>query len=118
MSFKHDRCPELDDVFLKKAIQVIEDNISDLEFDIVLFASHMCLSQSSLYRKIKAITDLSPLEFVRNIQLKHACKLLRSMSVSISEVAYSVGFSDPKYFTSCFKAEFNMTPSEYMKKNS
>ncbi len=73
------------------------------------------MSKSSLYRKIKTMTGLSPIEFIRNIRLKHACQMLKDKSISISEVAYSVGFSDPKYFTSCFKTEFNITPSEYQK---
>ena len=55
------------------------------------------------------------IEFIRNIKLKHACLMLKDKSISISEVAYAVGFSDPKYFTSCFKSEFNLTPSEYQK---
>jgi AraC-like DNA-binding protein len=78
-------------------------------------ADKLNMSKSSLYRKIKSVTGLSPRDFIRNIRLKHACIRLKDKSVPISEVAYSVGFSDPKYFTACFKQEFNLTPSEYQK---
>ena len=107
--------PSIDEQFLEKAIHIIEHHISEPEFDINDFADHLNLSKSSLYRKIKTMTGLSPIEFIRNIKLKHACLMLKDKSISISEVAYAVGFSDPKYFTSCFKSEFNLTPSEYQK---
>ena len=107
--------PSIDEQFLEKAIHIIETHLSESEFDINDFADHLNLSKSSLYRKIKTMTGLSPIEFIRNIKLKHACLMLKDKSISISEVAYAVGFSDPKYFTSCFKTEFNVTPSEYQK---
>lgn len=107
--------PTLDEQFLNNAVEIIEKYLSETEFDINTFAEHLNMSKSSLYRKIKTMTGLSPIEFIRNIRLKHACQMLRDKSISISEVAYSVGFSDPKYFTSCFKNEFNITPSEYQK---
>ena len=106
----------MDEQFLKNAILIIEKNLTETEFDINSFAGQLNLSKSTLYRKIKTITGLSPIEFIRNIKLKHASKMLKSSHISISEVAYSVGFSDPKYFASCFKAEFNITPSEFQKK--
>lgn len=108
--------PTLDEQFLKNAIEIIERYLSESEFDVNTFAEYLNMSKSSLYRKIKTMTGLSPIEFIRNIRLKHACQMLKDKSISISEVAYSVGFSDPKYFTSCFKTEFNITPSEYQKR--
>lgn len=107
--------PSIDEQFLNNAIEIIEKYLAETEFDINTFAEHLNMSKSSLYRKIKTMTGLSPIEFIRNIRLKHACQMLKDKSISISEVAYSVGFSDPKYFTSCFKTEFNITPSEYQK---
>lgn len=107
--------PTLDEQFLNNAIEIIEKFLSETEFDVNTFAEHLNMSKSSLYRKIKTMTALSPIEFIRNIRLKHACLMLKDKSISISEVDYSVGFSDPKYFTSCFKSEFNITPSEYQK---
>jgi signal transduction histidine kinase/ligand-binding sensor domain-containing protein/DNA-binding response OmpR family regulator len=107
--------PSLDEQFLKNAIQIIEEHIDKSDFDIHHLADKLNMSKSSLYRKIKSITDLSPRDFVRNVRLKHACLMLKDKSAYISEVAYAVGFSDPKYFTSCFKQEFNLTPKEYQK---
>ncbi len=107
--------PSADEQFLNNAVKLIEEYLSETEFDINTFAEHLHMSKSSLYRKIKSMTGLSPIEFIRNIRLKHACNMLKNKSLSIAEIAYSVGFSDPKYFTSCFKTEFGMTPSEYQK---
>ena len=106
----------LDEKLLKQAIQIIEDNLSDIELDVITFAEALHMSKSSLYRKLKTITGLSPVEFIRNIRLKEASKRLKDKSISISEVAYSVGFSDPKYFATCFKNEFNISPSEFQRK--
>ncbi len=107
----------IDEKFLKKAINLIEENISDIDFDVNAFAEAFSMSKSSLYRKLKTITGLSPVEFIRNIRLKEACQRLKDKSISISEVAYSVGFAEPKYFAKCFKNEFNISPSEYQKKS-
>lgn len=105
----------MDEEFLKKAVAIIEEYLSDFNFDINTFAERLHMSKSSLYRKMKTMTGLSPVEFIRNIKLKHACQMLKDVSMSISEVAYSSGFSDPKYFTTCFKTEFGMTPRDYQK---
>lgn len=105
----------IDEEFLNKAVTIIEEYLSEFDFDVNIFAERLHMSKSSLYRKIKTMTGLSPVEFIRNIKLKHACQMLRVPSVSIAEVAYSSGFSDPKYFTTCFKTEFGMTPREYQK---
>lgn len=108
----------IDEQFLTTAIEIIQNHIDKPDFDISILAQSLNVSKSSLYRKIKSMTGLSPLEFVRNIRLKQACRLLKDKSVSISEVAYASGFSDPKYFAQCFKTEFNLTPSEFQKQKS
>jgi AraC-type DNA-binding domain-containing proteins len=73
------------------------------------------MSKSSLYRKLKSLSGLSPVEFTKSIRLKHACQMLAHQTGNIADIAYAVGFSDPKYFTSCFKSAFKMTPTEYVK---
>ncbi|ADQ78232.1 integral membrane sensor hybrid histidine kinase [Paludibacter propionicigenes WB4] len=103
----------LDEEFLQKGIAIVEQHMDDFEFDFDKFAEAMNSSKSTLHRKLKALTDLSPGEFIRNIRLKHACKMLVSNNDPISEIAYSLGFNNPKYFSSCFKTEFGMTPREY-----
>jgi len=102
-----------DEEFLKRVIATIEANIADSEFDIGLFADALHLSKSTLYRKLKTMTGLSPVEFIRHIRLKTACGMLRASSMTVSEVAYAVGFSDPNYFSLCFRNEFDTTPTEY-----
>ena len=105
-----------DEQFLEKAIECIEQHLIETEFDIDTFASELNVSKSTLNRKMKAMIGLSPVEFIRNIRLKHACTLLKKPFINVSEVAYAVGFSNPKYFTKCFKKEFDVTPTEYQKK--
>lgn len=101
-----------DKEFLQQAIRCVEQHIQDSDFDIVQMASELCMSRSTLSRKLKALTGLTPLDFVRNIKLKYACTLLKSR-MGIADVAYSIGISSPKYFTKCFKEAFGLTPSDY-----
>lgn len=106
----------IDEVFLKQAVRIVECKLSDFSFDFEQFAIDVGASKSTLYRKLKTLTGMSPGEFIRNIRLKHAAKQLMSNAGNISEVAYSVGFNDSKYFSRSFKAEFGVTPSEYRAK--
>lgn len=103
----------VDKIFLDDAIACVEKRLQETDFDIVQMATELHVSRSTLNRKIKAITGLTPLDFIRNVRLKHACTLLKEPSISISEVAYTTGFSTPRYFAKCFKDEFQMTPSQY-----
>lgn len=107
----------IDEKFLESAVAVIEEHLAEPDFDLDMFSGKLNMSKSSLYRKIKSLTQLSPVEFTKNIRLKHACQMLKNQHGNISDIAYSVGFADPKYFTSCFKAEFGMTPTEYLKRS-
>lgn len=72
----------------------------------------MGLGRSQLYRKIKALTNYTPVELLRNIRLKRSREMLTTTQKSISEIAYEVGFSTPAYFTRCYKEAFGETPSE------
>ena len=77
-------------------------------------AAEKNMSKSTLYRKIKSMTGMTPLDFIRNIKMKRACMMLFNRSHTISEVAYAVGFNSPKYFTRCFTKYFNTTPSSLL----
>ena len=88
------------------------------EFDVESLSAELNMSKSTLYRKIKSMTGLTPLELIRNIKMKRACMMLLEKKMNISEIAYAVGFGNPKYFTKCFKEEFSMTPTEYQQKNT
>lgn len=104
-----------DQKFLDKVIGEIEKHITDTSFDVETLCRVINLSQPQTYRKIKALTDLSISEFIRNIRLKKAAQLLAAGSKTISEVAYEVGFSDPNYFSKCFVKVYGQTPSEFIK---
>ena len=103
----------IDELFLKHAVLKVEENLSDDTFDFDQFAVEMATSKSTLHRKLKSLTGLSPGEFIRSIRLKHAVQMLTNNMGNISEIAFAVGFNDPKYFSRCFKIEFGHTPREY-----
>ncbi|MBP8791796.1 MAG: response regulator [Lutibacter sp.] len=107
-----------DELFLEKAIKIVEENISDPEFNVNLFTDHMNMSRSVIFRKLKALTDQSINEFIRNIKLKRAAQYLAQTKMNVSQIAYEVGFNDLKYFRTCFKNQFNETPSTYRNKNA
>ena len=105
-----------DERFLKKAIDVVEANISDYELDIEGFARKVGVSRMQLYRKLHALTDMTVKEFIRHIRLKRATQLLGQHKMNISEIAYEVGFKDLSHFRKCFKREFGMSATEYIAK--
>lgn len=102
-----------DERFLTRAMEVIESRMGSDEFGVEDFASRMHLSPSMLYRRIKALTDLSPSELIRSMRLKRAAQLLASHAYTVSEVALQVGFIDMRYFSTCFKKAFGVPPSQY-----
>jgi AraC-like DNA-binding protein len=106
----------LDKIFLDKLIKLIEDNLVDSCLSIEKLSKTIGYSHSQLYRKTKALTNLSPNEFIRYIRLKRAAFLLKNKAGNISEICYSVGFTKPSYFTECFKNFYGCTPSEYSTK--
>jgi DNA-binding response OmpR family regulator len=104
---------KLDQNFIEKSINIIKKNLDNTEFSVEKFALEIGMSRSSLFLKLKSITGQSTSEFIRTIRLKRAAKLIESGKYSITEIIYMVGFSDPKYFRTCFKKHFGSTPSSY-----
>jgi CheY-like chemotaxis protein len=102
-----------DEAFVEKALKSVEDNMSNVDYSIEDLCKDVGMSKTSLFRKLKAMTGQSANEFIRTIRLKRAAQLLPQHELSIAEVAYAVGFNDPKYFRICFKKLFNVSPSEY-----
>ena len=100
--------------FLNSIIEVIQANILEPEISVPFLCEEMHMSKSLLTRKLKGITGYSPREFIENIRMKHAARLLCDGTRNISEVSYELGFSSPKYFTIRFKKIFGMTPSQYV----
>jgi signal transduction histidine kinase/ligand-binding sensor domain-containing protein/DNA-binding response OmpR family regulator len=107
-----------DEVFLKKAVEVIERHIDDSTFDAEQLEEALSLSKMQLYRKLKSLTDTAPQEFIRNIRLKRAVQLLGKKQFTVSEVAYRTGFNDPAYFTRVFKKQFGKAPTEYLEQTA
>ncbi|MEZ4775919.1 MAG: two-component regulator propeller domain-containing protein [Bacteroidia bacterium] len=106
-----------DEKFLRKALEVVENHMDNSDFDIEHFAEEMAVSRALLFTKIKTLTDQTPNNFIKNIRLKRAAQLLRDHNMNISELAWQVGFKDPKYFSKCFVQEYNLTPSEFQTRN-
>ncbi|WP_112370733.1 hybrid sensor histidine kinase/response regulator transcription factor [Sinomicrobium soli] len=102
-----------DEVFLKKAIDLVEDNISNTAFTIQEFIGAMGMSRSVLYRKLKSLTGQSTSEFIRTIKLKRAAQLMEQTQMTIAEIAFDLGFNDMKNFRTSFQKQFNKLPSEY-----
>lgn len=98
--------------FMKKFNKCVEEHISDSDLSVEDLGSEMCLSRVQLYRKVKALTGKSPVEIVRETRLIRASQLLADSSLSISEIAYRVGFSSPSYFTKCYRDLFGKSPTE------
>lgn len=101
-----------DDRFMHKVMEVIEKNMSDADFDVEQLASGVGVSRMQLYRKMAAITNMTAKEFIRSIRIKRAYQLIEQDKLTISEVAYEVGFKDIAYFRKCFKAQIGKNPSE------
>lgn len=106
---------ELDKVLLEKATRIVEDNLSEPEFDVNTLSEAMCMSRSTFTRKIKAITGRVPLDFIRDIKMKHAKRMLEDPNRNVANIASDLGYLNRKYFTSCFKKEFGVTPNEFRK---
>ena len=103
----------LDQEFLNKVLAFIEKNISEPELNVEQLASSVALSRIQVYRKIKAISGQSPVEFIRTIRLKKASQLILEGKLNYSEIAFETGFATPSYFTRCFREHFGKTPTEY-----
>ncbi|QMU27081.1 hybrid sensor histidine kinase/response regulator transcription factor [Adhaeribacter radiodurans] len=104
-----------DEVFLKKIISIVENGMSDPEFNIDAVAETVGMGRTTFYKKFTSLTNLAPVEFVREMRLKRGKQLLDAGENNISEVAYAIGFNNAGYFSTCFKKQYQVTPSEYVK---
>ncbi|MEQ9375285.1 MAG: two-component regulator propeller domain-containing protein [Imperialibacter sp.] len=102
-----------DEIFINQALKSVESNISNTNYSVDDLCKDVGMSKATLFRKLKALTGQSANEVIRTIRLKRAAQILAEGDFSISEVAYMVGFNDPKYFRNCFKKVFSQSPSEY-----
>lgn len=107
-----------DSEFLKRATECVMNHLDDAEYNRDLFASDMGASASTLYNKLRSITGSSVSSFIRDIRMKEARRIIESETdIRVSDLAYRVGFKDPKYFATIFKKEFGVQPSEFISKN-
>ena len=103
---------ETDKTFITQLRKIIQDNLGDSELSVERIGDEIGLSRVQLYRKVKALTGLSPVEILRKARLTRARHLLQTSEMSVSEVAYAVGFSTPSYFSKCYKEEFDLQPTQ------
>jgi AraC-like DNA-binding protein len=95
---------------------MVEANMAKPEFSVEELSRELGMSRVHLYKKLLALTGKSPIEFIRIIRLQRAAQLLEKSQLTVSEIAYQVGFNNPKYFSKYFKDHYNMLPSAYPKK--
>lgn len=105
-----------DEAFMNGLINIIMDNIAKEEFGVNEIIAQLHISRSLLHTKLKSLTGCSITQFVRTLKMKEAKKHLLS-GLNVSETSFAVGISDPNYFTKCFKKEFDITPSEFIKQS-
>ena len=106
----------LDEKLVRDATNYVEENLSNSDLSVETMAEALGMSRVHLYKRLTAVTDLTPSEFIRQIRLRHAEQLLKKSQMTVAEVAYKVGFNNPRYFSKYFKEMFGKIPSEY--KNS
>ena len=107
--------PEKEDEFLRRAKGIVEAEMSDANFNLSIFSERMHRCERQLQRKFKSILGMTPMEYVRVMRLKRAVQLIENKVGNISEIAFKVGFKNPRHFTTSFRKQFNISPKEYMK---
>ncbi|WP_040005203.1 hybrid sensor histidine kinase/response regulator transcription factor [Fibrisoma limi] len=105
----------LDEKLIQRALSIVEQNMSNADFSVEELSREMGMSRVHLYKKLLALTNRTPIEFIRTVRLQRAAQLLERSQLTVAEVAYQVGFNNPKYFTKYFKQEFNTLPSAFGK---
>lgn len=102
-----------DEKFLARITHIIEEHLSDSELNVTSLGDISGVNNKQIYRKLKQLTGMTPVEYIKSVRMKKAAMLLRQQKFSVAEVMYMVGFSNHSYFSKCFRAEFNKTPLQY-----
>jgi DNA-binding response OmpR family regulator len=118
IEFDDKEIKSIDKKFLQKAVEIINKHLSDTSFSVEMFAGEVSMSRRNLDRKLVALTGEPPSDLIRRVRLMHAAKLIAQNFGNISEIALEVGFSNPAYFSKCFREQFGKTPSEYENNHS
>lgn len=104
------------DDFRNKLIALIEQHLSESDYGVEQLAKDLCMERTGLYKKLKTLTDESPVSLIRKVRLEKAAEMLKSSAndaMTVNEIAERTGFASPSYFTKCFKAKYGVKPSEY-----
>ena len=110
----NDTFKSMDQEFLERAMRCINEHIDDSDYDRDTFAADMGASASTLYNKLRTLTGMNVTAFIRDIRIKTACRMAReNPDLRVSDIAYRVGFKDPKYFATSFKKQMGIQPKEY-----
>ncbi len=107
----------LDEKLIQNALEIVEENMANPDFSVQELSKGLGVSRGQLYKKLLAITGQTPIEFIRSIRLKRSKSLLEKSQLTVSEVAYKVGFNNPRYFTKYFKERYKVLPSKFLKDN-
>jgi len=110
----HEEVEDPDNKFLNRLVSLLEEHLCEPDFNVSKLVAEIGMSRPVLFRKVKMLTGLSVIDLIRSTRLKKAEMLLKQRKMTISEVAFTVGFNDPKYFSKSFRAQFGKTPSEYL----
>ncbi len=105
----------MDELFLNKLNAFIESQMSNESLNVEMLAGELNMSTSSLYRKVKGLSGISPVDYIKIARLKKAVALMGEGESRINEIAFKVGFSSPAYFSTCFQKQYGKSPSEFMK---
>ena len=111
------RLSKLDREFLDKLDTLINDNMTTAKIDMAFLTDNMFMSHSTFYRKVKGLTGMTPVEYVRKVKLGKSIELLKSRDYSIAEISYMTGFNSPAHYREAFKDEYGMSPSQFLKNN-
>ncbi|OJV15046.1 MAG: hypothetical protein BGO21_19580 [Dyadobacter sp. 50-39] len=108
----------MDEQFVNNAVKVVEENLANADYTVEQLSDAMSMSRVYLYKKILSLTGKTPVEFIRIIRMRRAASLLEKSQLTVSEIAYQVGFNNPKYFARHFKEEYQMLPTEYRRNHA
>ena len=107
--------PSADEKFLKQLVELMENNVSDIEFNVEKMAKELFISRTHFIRKVRKLTGEKPADLLKNYRLKRAKQLLLQDKVPIADVAYLIGYDNPGSFSRAFKQKYNQSPTEFIK---
>ena len=105
-----------DEMLMERVMKAVNKNLDDSDFNVETLCQEVGISRAQLHRKMKELTGLSTSEFIRNIRLEQAARLLKEKKINVTQVAYTVGFSNLAHFSTIFRKHFGVAPSEYAQK--